>query len=194
MGRGPETSQFIGVPETLYFDNGYRVETEVVNTNEFRDVVPSPTSLHEAEHTVVAEVRSNPVIIATRIPGPGYNGMMRPTYPDAIVALAPHANGRDGTGWDRQIARMMRVDENVGISVARSYTDANRDKIMAVAQSLEANGTIGPREIKKAMAVKEEVVVYVKPPNGQVKEFKGFDPKLGNVMIEDEWIDLRHAA
>lgn len=60
----------------------------------------SSVATHETEHAVTAIVNGTPVESVTIIPGPGYNGLTKLARPDPIAAVAPHANGRDGTSHD----------------------------------------------------------------------------------------------
>jgi hypothetical protein len=132
---------------TEYFE-GFKIRMELDPLP--KKTVPGGTATHEAMHVIAAIVNGTGVESATIIPGAGYNGLTKLSKPDAVAAMAPHSMGASGTGYDVYVAGLMG---NAGgaESAARAIINSNKEKVEAIAISLEENKSIGSGDIDKVI-------------------------------------------
>lgn len=129
---------------------------------------PSDTAHHEATHSVVALANGTGVKSASVIPGDGYLGITELTRFDAVAAVAPHAIGHDGTGWDLYITQAQGHGVDNAASVAKSIVSGERDIIQEVAAHLDEKGSLSGGEIeaiRQDVKKGESVTVTVKGDN-----------------------------
>lgn len=159
----------------------------------------SSVATHEAEHAVVAIANGTPVESVTVIPGPGYNGLTKLSRPDPIAAVAPHANGRDGTNHDVFITQLGGHNVEALSGIARNITDKKRPHIDEVARTLDAKGTLSGRDIKKVMRkvdkeksepIKKKADVFISRPDGTNKEISDIPYSGGIVIFPGEWVPV----
>lgn len=135
----------IPVGQKLSFGNSsIEVTSNLLSSNSH----PSDTAEHESTHAVVAIAHGTDVESASVIPGDGYLGITKLTKFDAVAAVAPHAMGHDGTGWDLYITKAQGHSPDHAGSVARSYATTEKNVILEVAAHLDAKGAMSGSEIK----------------------------------------------
>lgn len=115
------------------------------------NVIPGPTAWHEAYHTGVALLRRIGVKLASRIPGPSYQGITELTEFDGPSAMAAGAMGCSGAGYDKHLTERMGHDSGSAAATARSTVSGNEHKIRAIAAEIEVNGTISGYQAQVAM-------------------------------------------
>jgi len=154
------------------------------------------TARHEAKHVIAALETGTQVAKVTIIPGEGYLGLTELMAPNAIAALAPHATGESGTGWDVHIAE--RIGAHGAESAARSIIENNMDQVDAVACALEDQNTLDSfgirRAINEAKKPKEQfgILKLELPTGGKVEgEVKVRD---NVIMDENVWYSLANKA
>lgn len=143
---------YMASPEMLRIPVGQTFEfggssIEVTSNLLSRNTNPSDTATHEATHAVVARAHGTGVKKASVIPGPGYLGITELSNFDAVAAIAPHAMGHDGTGWDVYITQAQGHGVDTAGSVARGYVHAEKEVITEVAAHLDNKGTLSGYEI-----------------------------------------------
>lgn len=177
-----------------FLEDGSEVRAEL--NDEFAGVVPNETDYHETEHSVAAVEDNTGIKKVTTIPGPGYLGLTEPTSFSAVAAVAPHANGRGGTGHDLFVAEMMGADIGAAERAARSILAQKQEHIEAVARHLHVRRTLTGSEIEIIMDDVDrgdKVDVTVKRPDGEVRRFPGLRTHEPTVMIPGELITLSAA-
>lgn len=152
----------------------------------------SSVARHEIEHAVTALENGTSVESATIIPGPGYNGLTRLSRFDPIAAVAPYANGRDGTSHDVFITKLSGHNPEALSGIARSITDKKRSHIEEVARKLDEKGTLSGDEIKRVMRKVDKeksepkfkkADVFITDANGGQKEINNVDVRGGKVAV-----------
>lgn len=193
--RSPESIQ-VSLGRKSY-DGEYEIQT--VTTDVFYEDIPSgETANHEAEHSVVAEEDNATVEMASIVPGPGYLGITKLSRFSAAAAVAPHANGRYGTGHDLAVTQQMRADIGTAIGTAKSIIMRRQRQIRAVAGALETHRTLSGGEIRKVMDSVDrgvEMTVFVRnTKTGEEQETKSIRSTEKDLIIEKEWYPPREAA
>lgn len=197
MGR-PEVLIPIAVNKSIYLENGCKVEAVAVKKPK-KIIIPSQTALHETEHAYVAEKLGTGVRLVTIVPGPGYLGLTVLEEFNEVAAVAPHVNGRGGTGQDMLNARLSGTDENVAMSVARSITDPNREEINDLAGELQEKNTMTGAELRSSINSNSkkknlEATVFIKLPSGEERKYEGFDVEKETVLVPDEIVDISRVS
>lgn len=157
-----------------------------------RNPNPTDTAQHEATHAVVARANDTGVDEASIIPGPGYLGITKLTRFDAVAAMAPHAMGHDGTGWDVHITQLQGHSPNGAESVARRYAESEKEVIQEVAAHLDDKGTLSGSqidEIRNDVKRGERVTVTQTNADGVVEVFEA-RAKDGIVMLPSRMYNL----
>jgi hypothetical protein len=169
------------------FIEGARV-TVVPETQTFADIIPSEVSFHESEHAVAAFVNGSDVSRITVNPTSEYLGLTELSKFDAVAAVAPHATGASGTGYDIKLVEQLGYDVSSLSKAARGIISSNWTAVEAVARLLEERGTISGFEARQALnsagIPKEEIVkVTVETLDGKVQEYSGLKANGGTVML-----------
>lgn len=161
---------------------------------------PGSTSVHEAIHTVTAEVNGTPVKSVTIVPGPGYSGLTELSSFDPVAAVAPHAYGCNGTSYDIFIAGQV-LGHNVGSlgGVARNIIGNHTEEIWSITNALETNKTLSGYDVRRLMG---EVVdlknkqknptaeLSISKPDGSQNKISGLRYTGGIVMFPGKWVNL----
>jgi hypothetical protein len=181
----------LGINETKYFASGFRLSS--FGSSE-TTITPGETALHEAEHAVVAEDNGTAALSATIVAGEGYLGLTQLSRSDPVAAAAPHANGRDGTGWDMHIVRS-HGNEHGSLHAAKHILAGSKEKVFEVASVLQEKKTIGRSEIRSAMEgeykrKREAVTVWLRDPKGNERKLTDLKVEKGRVMIPGEWVTI----
>lgn len=193
MNRAIEAGMALGINETKWVA-GFKISAEGQSTTPKKKATNS-TAKHEAMHVVAAINNGTSVESVTIIPGPGYSGLTELSRPDPVAALAPHANGADGTSFDVYIAGLMgHSPESLG-GVARGIIGAHQEEVEAVAVALEEERTLGSGGINKAIEEYkvpkyDTAKISVQAPDGEQKEIKSIKVEQNQVMIPGVWINL----
>lgn len=158
----------IPVGQVTYREN-LRFETRE-RIPEWKKKIASTVAIHEAIHADVSEaVIFRSVDGASIIPGETYSGITYINRMSAVAAVAPHADGCDGTGHDLHIAELMGADISATAAVAKGIINTHRDEIQAIAVALDEKKTVSGDEIRSIIAeVKEgvEVDIFIYQHNG----------------------------
>lgn len=155
---------------------------------------PSDTARHEATHIVVAgQIRR-----ATIIPSGNALGSTEPVEMTAAAAMAAHAMGHDGTGWDEFLTKfLLRVNPESAASVARAVLANKEEELQAVAEELEEKKTIGQYDVERAYQKAERrrqridrAKIVVLRPNGKSEEHE-LESHHNIVMIPGRLYDVK---
>lgn len=195
MARSPEMSQYsMSVPETRFIGE-VRVEAQVEDPNPYKYVATDEVDKHETDHALVARKLGIGVKKVTVIPNfeEGYLGATYVDQSNPVVAAASIANGREGTWGDEAAIGAMRANKQASVNAAKEITDKYPDEANVLAQALHVHKTLYQADIDHALALKKEVVVFVRHPNGQTEVHKGIEPK-DKVLIPGEWVKLESPA
>lgn len=151
--------------------DGTVITAEVVDPLEIDEHI-GDTEEHEAKHAVVALVNGTNVEHASIIPEGNSLGHVLLSSPDAVSAVAPHADGHGGTSHDLMIIRMMGLspDQVKGraLDILRKY----KKHIRAVASELKRKKRLSGQQIQDTMrrVDKQEVIlITITLPNGEKK-------------------------
>jgi hypothetical protein len=180
----------IGINSTHFFADGSKASAQFVARQVFRRKNPGETALHEAEHAVVAEANGTAVKRVTTVPGSGYLGLTELSRFDPLAAVAPHANGRNGTAHDLVMVSHAGADSHAATHAARHILREKRTHILEVAQTLEERRTIGRSEVLEAIDIAEngrEVIIFIEKSNGSQKKISGIKTKDAHIPIRQEW-------
>lgn len=136
-------------------------------------VTPGSTSWHEAYHAGVALLRRVGVKLASRIPGPWYQGITELTEFDGPAAMAAGAMGCSGARYDKDLTERMGHDSGSAAATARSTVSGNEHKIRAIAAEIEVNGTISGYQAEVAMdrADHPDADLEFEDPVGSIRHF-----------------------
>ena len=192
-----EAGMTLGINETKWVA-GFKISTEGKDPTPKKKSTNS-TAKHEAMHVVAAINNGTSVESVTIVPGPGYSGLTELSRPDPVAALAPHANGADGTSYDVYIAGLMgHSSESLG-GVARGIIGAHQEEVEAVAVALEEERTLGSLGIKRAIEEYkrpkfETAKVSVQTPDGDRVEISKAQVRDNIVMVPNVWYQLAETA
>ena len=188
-----EAGMTIGINETKWVA-GFKISTEGKDPTPKKKSTNS-TAKHEAMHVVAAINNGTSVESVTIVPGPGYSGLTELSRPDPVAALAPHANGADGTSYDVYIAGLMgHSPESLG-GVARGIIGAHQDEVEAVAVALEEERTLGNGGINRAIEEYkrpkfETAKVSIQNSEGGRVEISKAEVRDNIVMVPEVWYSL----
>lgn len=112
---------------------------------------PKDTAYHESVHAVTAVSNGTSVDSVTIVPGVGFLGLTRLSKPDAIAAIAPHADGCSGTSHDLHIAESLGHNPSSLAGIARGIISQNRAEILEVRRKLHEKGTLTGGEVNDAI-------------------------------------------
>jgi hypothetical protein len=138
-------------PVKVYKDD-FKVE---VVKEEPPKIIASDTSLHEADHSVVADVYGG-IIEADVIRRGNTGGTTWPVRMTAPTAAAPAAMGRCGTSWDEYVVRRSGQDWSTAKAVARTILLQKIELRKEVAETLERKKKITQFDIDVAKRNVEE--------------------------------------
>lgn len=138
----------VSVGKVTYLPDGSKVEA----AERFqRRKKGGNTAVHEAKHVIAAKETGTRVKSVTIIPGPGYLGLTELAAFNSIAALAPDADGMEGTSHDVFIAASAGADLSASRSAAKAINIKKAEYIEAVSDALEENLTLNEPEIDKVM-------------------------------------------
>lgn len=191
MERGPVS---LRLGETLHHESGVIIRASKIQKSPRR---VGSVALHEAAHVVVA----GQIDKATIVPSGDYQGATWPVHMTAESAMAAHAMGFDGTGWDRHLTEhILGVDPGAAAASAASILAGKQDEMQLVAEELEEHGTIGQAHVDKAFTQAQDMrsgniaaEVTVEKP-GDAKEQFIVKAENHTVMVPKEWYAVAEKA
>jgi hypothetical protein len=165
-----------------WLTNGMRVDAEMRSPLYINEGLTEHTTwVHEAYHTVAAEVLDIGVYEVSAIPGHGYKGYTSVAEFNAIVAAAPYAFGCDGTGpgpgSDQDAIAEAGHDLGWAASAARALLGSKKRQlqIQAVATELYRQNRLDGGQVSESVAEAgtiadygTEVVYRIFSPDGRV--------------------------
>jgi hypothetical protein len=183
MERGPRPG-----PEIVRKTTKYGMFASVERTP--YTIGPSgKTAKHESAHVLVA----GEIVSATIIPSGDALGSTRPARMTAAAAAAAAADGHDGYGWDKIVSEYYLgvpfEQAKNGASAILSGRDLEK---MAIAASLEANGTIFQHDVDEAYRLADKVrkglatvVVVLIDSKGKKSEIKRETAQTADQIIKE---------
>jgi hypothetical protein len=171
---------------------GWQATVKLVNPLKIKNISKYSTSYHEATHAFAALKTGSHVHEASRIPGPGYNGITRLNEFNPIAFMAAHAMGCSGTGHDVAVVRRMGYSPESVAAQARMIMSGHEAEIDAIAADIEMQGTISGNQAWNTMekAANPEVEVFLIDPEGKPRHFVAKTRRSEGFLIDLGIIDF----
>lgn len=160
--------QYVPIGRTAYLDFGFKAE--VVPHTPILEDTSDEVAHHEAEHAKVAEDRhKGNVKYASISPSADSLGRVAMHSWDNVAAVAPHARGRAGTGFDLFAAEMHGGNLGADSSAALALLNAEPEVSQALANALFAYKDLSGDEVRETIQEAREgktVDIFVYAPDG----------------------------